>query len=267
VIFVIFKKIAAINITNIFHPFIFRTTTNSTQTGSSPLEPLAENNENRTNLNEILSRELLVISQKRVSFANTHLVPIPIPFIDDIRQVQQLTTRQISRRRQRRRRRQRQRRQAALETHRSQEHQRRQQILREQIRLWQQYQNSQGQTERSLQNNYQNNQPILEYQQILELPGETNPPIFEYPDLFHESANDTLEHHLLNVYDEMQAVNHWEQEQINELEGFVAIEQLLLLQDEVEQIKQITAIERMDTETKQEHEQHQPNELELWEHT
>ena len=80
----------------------------------------------------------------------------------------------------------------------------------------------------------------------------------------HESR---LEAYALEKIDSKE---RWEQEQINELEGFVVLEPLALMQDEIEQLKQIDTIQTMEEEILQERQQERNNEeliqLEQWEH-
>jgi len=44
----------------------------------------------------------------------------------------------------------------------------------------------------------------------------------------------------------------WEQEQINQIEGFVILEHLALIQDEIEQLRQIDAVQEILEEEEEE---------------
>ncbi len=46
----------------------------------------------------------------------------------------------------------------------------------------------------------------------------------------------------------MNLKKRWEQEQLNELEGFVVLKQFTLMQDELERLEQIDRIQRMKEE-------------------
>jgi hypothetical protein len=58
---------------------------------------------------------------------------------------------------------------------------------------------------------------------------------------------------LLEAYDlvKMYLKDQWEQEQLNELEGFVVLEQLMLIQGDIEQLNQTDAVEKLKEEKQQ----------------
>ncbi|CAF3277503.1 unnamed protein product [Rotaria sp. Silwood2] len=57
----------------------------------------------------------------------------------------------------------------------------------------------------------------------------------------------------------------WEQEQVNELEGFAVLEQLALIQDEIEQSHQIDTVQQLQEDEQQERNTEQLVHQELWE--
>jgi hypothetical protein len=50
------------------------------------------------------------------------------------------------------------------------------------------------------------------------------------------------------IWERMNPKERWEQEQLNELEGFVVLERFALMQDELERLEQIDRIQRMKEE-------------------
>jgi hypothetical protein len=50
------------------------------------------------------------------------------------------------------------------------------------------------------------------------------------------------------IWKKMNLKKRWEQEQLNELEGFVVLKQFTLMQDELERLEQIDRIQRMKEE-------------------
>jgi hypothetical protein len=79
-----------------------------------------------------------------------------------------------------------------------------------------------------------------------------------------ESYNDPL----LEAYEweKLDPKDRSEQEQLKELEGFAALEQLALMQDEIEQQNQINAVEKMLEEEQEQTNQEQLIQLQQWEH-
>ncbi len=58
----------------------------------------------------------------------------------------------------------------------------------------------------------------------------------------------------------------WEQEQINDLEGFVVLEQLALVQDENEQLHQIELLQQSQEKEQQKRNHDELEQLQQWEH-
>ncbi|CAF1344572.1 unnamed protein product [Adineta steineri] len=69
-----------------------------------------------------------------------------------------------------------------------------------------------------------------------------------------------------NDYSKDMSINdEWEQEQINELETFAALEQLLLIQDEIEQQENIDIVEKIHEQEQHERKNEELRQLEQWE--
>ncbi|CAF1502281.1 unnamed protein product [Adineta steineri] len=67
------------------------------------------------------------------------------------------------------------------------------------------------------------------------------------------------------MWEKMDPKERWEQEQINDLEGFAALEQLILMQDELEQSEQIVRIQRLKEEEEQTKSEQEQSQLKQWE--
>ena len=67
---------------------------------------------------------------------------------------------------------------------------------------------------------------------------------------FDENVEETIQWQLSEVYEweKLTPRARWEQEEIQELEGIAALEQLALIREEVEQLQQINELERSDDE-------------------
>ena len=63
-----------------------------------------------------------------------------------------------------------------------------------------------------------------------------------YPEYMEENNDEQLEAYNL---EKMDPKERWKQEQLNEFEGFIAFEQLLFTQDEIEQEISVKALEEM----------------------
>jgi hypothetical protein len=74
---------------------------------------------------------------------------------------------------------------------------------------------------------------------------------------------------LLDAYDweKMDPKHRWEQQQLNELEAFLLPEQLPLIEDEIEQLQHIEAIQKFQEEEEQQRNHEQLIQLQQWEHT
>ncbi len=81
--------------------------TNNSQIGDTPLELFSRNNENKSNLDQLLSVEIVTTSQSLIQFTTTNMIPSQIPLIPQVSEHENLSTRQRGPRRPPQRRRQR----------------------------------------------------------------------------------------------------------------------------------------------------------------
>ena len=108
----------------------FRMTQNNSQIGNTPSEPLFANNDNESNIDQLLSVGIVTTNQPMVQFTTANTIPSQNPSILNFQQNATITTRQQARRR--RRQRQRERRRERRQAARLQQEQRRQ-VQHEQI--------------------------------------------------------------------------------------------------------------------------------------
>ena len=196
--------------------------TNSTQIGSSPSELHVPNADNEFNHEQLLSDGIILASQSSVPVAMRNMVPTQIPLVRNNPVRTNVTTRQEGRRRrrqrQRRRERRSERRRQELEQSQQLLHQRsiRQRRIRQRYERWQQHLIpwDHNREEERLRHQPQYQQRVAIYQS----PMAQTPPRF---------------------------ADEWEQEQINDWEGFVILEQLISIQDELEQQRQIDVVEEL----------------------
>ncbi|KAF9761760.1 hypothetical protein NGRA_2405 [Nosema granulosis] len=190
---------------------------NSTQTGHTPSEEIFDDNTNETDINQILSMELVTTSQLVILVNTTNMIPSQRPFIGNVPTLQNQQTTRQQRRRQRRRERQRERRRQRREVERQQRQEERQRSQQERER----YQRFRWMVEPEWDRDY------LAY--------------IGFPEYMDELDHDIL----LEEYewDKMGPKQRWEQEQLNEFEGFVVLEQISLMQEEIEQPPAINVID------------------------
>ena len=84
-----------------------------------------------------------------------------------------------------------------------------------------------------------------------------------YPEYMEENNDEHLEAYNL---EKMDPKERWEQGQLNEFEGFAALEQLFFTQDVIEQEISIKALEEIFEEEREEISQEQLLQIQLWEH-
>ncbi|CAF1585179.1 unnamed protein product [Adineta steineri] len=197
----------------------------------SPTGSSSPNNENESNINQLLVAETIITSQSSpLSFNMTNMIPSQIPMITNTAEHNNLSQRREARRR--RRQRNRQPRQEQRETLRQQQRHERYQRWQERLRQWKR--------ERDQRRQRENDRDRILYPS----------------DLMEEPMDEMYSEPLLEAYmwDKMNPNERWEQEQINELEGFAVLEhleQLALMQVELEQLQQIDHIERLQKEEEQ----------------
>ncbi|CAF3310825.1 unnamed protein product, partial [Rotaria sp. Silwood2] len=86
------------------------------------------------------------------------------------------------------------------------------------------------------------------------------------PDLYEVLMLDEIQEDLLEAYDteKMDPTNRWKQKQLDELQGFVVLEQLALIQEENEQLPQIDTVQQLQEEKEQKRNTEQVIRQELW---
>ncbi|CAF2932308.1 unnamed protein product [Rotaria sp. Silwood2] len=86
------------------------------------------------------------------------------------------------------------------------------------------------------------------------------------PDLYDVLMLDEIQEDLLEAYDteKMDPTNRWKQKQLDELQGFVVLEQLALIQEENEQLPQIDTVQQLQEEKEQKRNTEQVIRQELW---
>ena len=193
---------------------------NNSQLSCIPAESIVDNNSNEMDLNPLLSTELIITSQPVVQVNPTHMIINSRPTANKRQQPQQpqrrrqqqqqtiaLTQRQLSR--QRRRRRQRQRRRERREEERRQQQGERLGIHQSVVQ--------------------ETRQPTI--QMFAYEWTEEDYERFNYPDYMDWSFdNSVYESYEL---ERLESRERWEQQQLNELEGFAMLEQLLVMEHEI----------------------------------
>ena len=228
-------------------------TNNSSQTGHIPSEQIFADSTYPSNIDQMLSIELVTTtSQSWVQFNTANMIPSQTQFIPTVQQQNNLTIRHEGRRRRRQRQRQRRRQQRQLEE------QQRRQIERQQL---QERQRRREQIEGQQPTTFQPSRILINHaldHDYWESLG--------FPDYMDEIYDDPL----IEAYEweKIGPKERWEHEQLNEFEGFAALEQLLLMQDEMEQENQINTMMKIveEDEKQEEVNQEQFIQLQLWEH-
>ncbi|CAF1284684.1 unnamed protein product [Adineta steineri] len=220
-------------------------TTNNSQIGNSPSTPSLENNASQSNINLLLLDEIHTTNESTLQFNEINMIPSQIPMLPNPSEHDNLTQRQETRRRRRQRQRQRRR--------------ERQELLRQE-RL-QQQQQQRHHRQRNRQRRQQQHQWLYESRR-----GHYND-FSEHPNPFEEPMDVIYNEPFLEAYmwGRMDPMERWEQEQINDLEGFAALEQLILMQDELEQSEQIDRIQRLKEEEEQTKSEQEQSQLKQWE--
>ena len=245
----------------------------SSQLAHSPSEALVNNDTDNIEMNEIYSTELIMTSQSSVSLLNTtNMIPSQRPIIRSFGQPNTTTTQGQEGRRRRRQRQRQRRRQRREEQRREQERfrqalrrqaqrQRQQQRREDQERAQEQREHRPVETQQQQQNPLRSQWSTLWYRSRRRWPPSYER---EYSD---DTEDDPFTEALLEAYDwdKLDPKERWEQEQMNEFEGFAALEQLLLMQDQLEQQNQIDAVVQIQREEQDDTNQVQLVQTELWE--
>ncbi len=200
---------------------------NNSQIGNTPSELLFGNNENKSNLDQLLSVEIATTSQPLIQFTTTDMIPTEIPLIPHVPETSNITRRQEGRRRRRQR-------QRPSELRLQQQHQREQRPRRLPSRTW--------------------SEIDREHEYLLSR---------GFPEYMEEYLTPLLEEY---VWEKMDPKTRWEQEQLYEFEGFVVLEHLALIQDENEQLHQIELLQKLQENEQQERNYDELVQLQQWEH-
>ncbi|CAF2158509.1 unnamed protein product, partial [Rotaria magnacalcarata] len=205
--------------------------TNSTQPGNMPSEPSLNNDQNETQIDQLVYARIVNLSQSSILPMNTgNMIPSQIQTNTTDQQDETLRRRREGRRRRRQRRAQRRREQRAVEQAQRQPRQQQRRLYprgRSQQRRHERYQRWLERLEQQQQD--PNRQPTNYHPRIV-IPGD-----YDY-----FSGEDDQEN-LLEAYEWeiMTTQQRRDQIEIMQFEGFAALEQLLLVQDEREQSQQI----------------------------
>ena len=223
---------------------------NNSQTSYTALESIIEKDRDESDINQMLSGELLTTSQPLVQLNTSNMIHVPTQVIRPVQQPNNLTPQQQARRRrrqrQRERRRQRREEQRRLQPNEGQPTS----SQRQRERIARQHQYSRPRTERS-------------WSSFEERQQRDYWPSLDFPDSMDEEFNKELFEAYLR--DKMNPQERWEQEQLNELEGFAALEHLIMLQDDNEQETQIHAVQQLLQEEEEEQNQEQLIQTIQWE--
>jgi hypothetical protein len=174
---------------------------------------MTNNNDDTVSLDQIISVDHNTTSQASIHLNTTNMIPSQVPTVAEVLRAQFLRRRREARRQQRRRRAQRYR-----------------EILNDREYRWYDRYEERNQQRRE-------EQAHAEY---LESRSPTS----------DENVEKTIQEQLLDVYEweTMMPNDRWEQEQIQDMEGIAALEQMALVQDEMEQLQQIDELERSEVE-------------------
>jgi hypothetical protein len=198
-------------------------------------ELLFGNNENTTNLDQLLAVEIVTTSQPLIQFNTTNMIPSQTQLMHNVSQHYSVTRRQQARRRRRQRQRQRRREQRQEQQPRSQQNQQpRQQTRGQRSRGWFE----------------------IEWD-------HDNWEYLGYPEYMEENTTPLLEAY---DWEKMDPKDRWEQEHLIELENILVQEQSSLIQDELEQLQQIEAVQNLPEEEEQQQNDEQLIQLQQWEH-
>ena len=214
--------------------------TNNTQIADSASEPSISNAQNEASISQLISTSIVPTSQPSMYLNTTNMIPNQPLLISEQSRIEIMMRQREARRRRRRSRAQRRREQRAERQH--------QQQLAQQIRR------------RQMANQYDQQQQYhrLNWYEQREQERHRDRDHYNYilrrSPTFNELFEEVIEERLLEVYDweTMHPRDRWEQEQLYELEGIAALEQLALLQDELKQSQQIHALEVSETENEKE---------------
>jgi hypothetical protein len=214
---------------------------NKSQIGITPFEALFEDNNNKSNIDQQLSVEIITTSQSLVQFSTINMIPNQTELIHNIQEHNTLTRRQQNRRRRRQRQRQRRR------QHREEQQRRQRQRQQQQQQQQQPQQQARSQQFRGW------------FEQEWD---HDNWEHLGFPEFMEENMTPILEAY---DWEKMDPKDRSEQQQLNELEQFMAQEQLALIEEEIEQLHQTEVVQKLQEEEQQQRDNEQLIQLEQWE--
>ncbi|CAF1335999.1 unnamed protein product [Rotaria sp. Silwood1] len=224
--------------------------TQSTQIGAATTESITMVTNSEGDLNQILTDELVILSQSSIQLNMTNMIPSQVPNVPNPTTIHQnLTEDEFRARRRKARRRQRQRRAERRRQARASQHQQRNQQREEgrsERRRRERYQRWQQRLAEREQQEYDYS-PRYEYRSRWERRREYDLWSMDSSDYF---MDDTYIEPLLEQYDleTGDPTYYRDQENISVLEGMAALEQLMQMQDEIEQSQQIRTVADWDQE-------------------
>ena len=211
-------------------------------------ELVTDNNDNIVALDQVISAGLISTNQASIHWNTMNMIPSQVSTDSDVLRDEFLRRRREARRRKRQRRAQRRREQRRQEQQQQTEtrRQRRARRFRELLnnpdhRWYDRY----AERDRERYEEY-------EHQYYLACRSPT----------FDENVEETIQWQLSEVYEweKLTPRTRWEHEEVQELEGIAALEQLALVQDDLEQLQHINELERSDEEELQQRDQRE----EVW---
>ena len=208
---------------------------NNSQIANAVAEPSISNVHPEASINQLISTGIVTTSQPSIYLNMTNMVPSQPLLTSGQSRLEILLRQREARRRRRRRRAQRRREQRAELQHQQLAHQIRRRQMANQAQEQPQYHRRSRYEER-----YKEEQRDRRREEYLQRRSPT----------FNELFEEVIEERLLETYDweTMQPQDRWEQEQLYELEGIAALEQLALVKDEVEQSQRIHELEASEEE-------------------
>lgn len=213
----------------------FRMSTQNSQIAYTPSEALSENNQNESNIDQLLSVQIITTSQSSsMLFNTTNMIPSQIPMFSNTTEHNHNNNNNLTQRQEGRRRRERR---EALRQQQQEEQRRRRELLQQQHRHYRPQRGRQRRHERYVRWQERLRQWEMEADEQYQRRQEER-----FNRRWHSSDS---------FAKPMDPKERWEQEQINELEGFVVLEQIELMQDELEQLEQIDYIQRLKEEDEQ----------------
>ena len=204
---------------------------NKTQIANSTSETSKDNTDDEVSIDQLISVGIVTTSPVSMHLNTTNAIPTRTLLISNQSRDEILIRQREARRRRRRRRAQRRREQRAERQHQEQ--------------LAQQIRGRQTANQYVQQQQYHRYSWYEEREQERQRDQERHDYIQRRSPTFNEFFEEVIEERLLEAYnwETMHPRDRWDQEQLYELEGIAALEQLALIQDEMNQSQHIHALE------------------------